>query len=187
MKLGIREILFFIVMLGVLGSAYFFVFSKANDKRKALEADTLIKQRDLDNVHNATSGVNDRARKITELESAIKFFNSKLPAQREVDTILQQVAQTSQAAGLVTQTVKPSKSEANAHYSEEPIELTLTGSFEGFYQFLIDLEKLPRLTRVLQMKLSKINDHEGKMTAHLTLSIYFVPDTTGDGATAAAQ
>jgi type IV pilus assembly protein PilO len=187
MKLGIREILFFIVMLAVLGSAYFFVFSKANDKRKALEADTLAKQRDLDNLHNATSGINDRNHKIAELESAIKFFDGKLPPQRDVDTILQQVAQTSEAAGLATQTVKPSKSETTAHYSEEPIELSLTGSFEGFYQFLLDLEKLPRLTRVTQMKLSKIDERKGQMTAHLTLSIYFVPDTSSGGATAAAQ
>jgi type IV pilus assembly protein PilO len=187
MKLGIREILFFVVMLGVLGSAYFFVFSKANVRRQALEADTLAKQRDLDTLHTATSGITDRARKIQELESAIKFFDSKLPPQRDVDTILQQVSQMSQADGLATKTVKPSRSETTANYSEEPIELILTGTFEGFYQFLIDLEKLPRLTRVTQMKLTKINDVEGQMTAHLTLSIYFVPETQNSGATAVAQ
>lgn len=187
MKLGAREILFFAVMLGVLGSAYFFIFSKANAKRQLLEADTLAKQRDLANLRIATAGINDIDRKINELEAAIKVFDNKLPAQREVDTILQQVSQTSQAAGLITRTVRPDHSVVAANYSEEPIVLSLSGSFEGFYQFLLDLEKLPRLTRITQMKLNKINDAEGQMTADMTLSIYFSPDTSDSGTTAAAQ
>jgi len=186
MKLGVREILFFMVMIGVLGSAYFLIFSKANAKRQTVQADTLSKQRSLSDVHTATAGIKDLNRKIDELEKAIKFFDSKLPQQREVDTILQQVSQISQSAGLVTKTVKPARSETTANYSEEPIELVVSGNFEGFYQFLLDLEKLPRLTRVTQMKLTKINDHEGQMTADLTLSIYFAPDAQS-GASASAN
>jgi type IV pilus assembly protein PilO len=176
MKLGIREILFFMVMLGVLGSAYFLVFTKANARRDALRQDTILKQRELSDLHTATMGVNDLNREIDDLQSAIKFFDSKLPAQREVDTILQQISQISTQAGLITRTVRPNKAEATANYSEEPIQLTLAGSYEGFYQFLFDLEKLPRLTRVTQMKLTKNYDHEGQMTADVTLSIYFAPD-----------
>jgi len=174
-------------MLGVLGSAYFFVFSKSNARRQALEADTLIKERDLQTLRATTSGIDDRNRKLKELEGAIKFFDGKLPVAREVDTILQQISKISQADGLSTKTVKPAKSETTAHYSEEPIVLVLTGSIEGFYQFLLDLEKLPRLTRVTQIKLSRISDTKGQMTANLTVSIYFVPDINGNGSTAAAR
>jgi type IV pilus assembly protein PilO len=115
-------------------------------------------------------------RKIDQLEQAIKIFDNKLPAQRDVDTILQQVSQISQSAGLTTRTVKPAKSETTANYSEEPIELTVSGDYKGFYQFMLDLEKLPRLTRVTQMKLTKMNGDSGQMAADVTLSIYFAPD-----------
>lgn len=181
MRLGLREILFFLVMLGVLGSAYFLIFSKANAKRNALEADTISKQQALANLQTATVGISDVNRKIDDLEKAIKFFDSKLPPQREVDTILQQVAQISQASGLITKTVKPSKSEITASYSEEPIELVLAGDFKGFYQFLLNLEQLPRLTRITQMRLTKINEQEGKMQADMTLSIYFAPESQSGG------
>jgi type IV pilus assembly protein PilO len=187
MKLGIREILFFMVMLGVLGSAYFFIFSKANAKREAWEADALAKQRDLSNLKTVTAGISDVSRKINDLEAAIKIFDGKLPQARDVDMILQQVSQISQSCGLVTRTVRPDRSITTANYSEEPITLSLTGSFEGFYQFLLNLEKLPRLTRVTKMNLTKINDTEGQMTAELTLSIYFNPDTDGPGASASAR
>ena len=184
MKLGIREILFFIVMLGVLASSYFFIFSKANARRTALQADTLAKQRALADLHTATAGIKDINNKIDELEAAIKVFDSKLPQQREMDTILQQVTQLSQSAGLLTKTVRPTKSVTAANYSEEPIELSLSGNFAGFYQFLLNLERLPRLTRVTQMKLERMNDQDAQMTAELTLSIYFAPDVSSASASA---
>jgi type IV pilus assembly protein PilO len=176
MKLGIREILFLCVMLGVLASSYFLIFSKGNAKCLALTVDTLKKRQALADLRTETTGISDMNRKIDELQSAIQIFDSKLPAQRDVDTILQQITQISQSAGLVTKTVKPAKSETNANYSEEPIDLTLSGSFEGFYQFLLDVEKLPRLTRITQMHLTKLDNREGQMTADLFLSIYFAPD-----------
>jgi type IV pilus assembly protein PilO len=187
MKFGIRELLFILVLLGVLGSAYFFIFSRANARIAALDGDTLSKQRTLADLKNATSGIEDMGRKIDEIQTAIEYFHNKLPPQREVDTILQQVSQISQSSGLATHTVKPDKSTTNANYSEEPIELSLSGSFEGFYQFLLQLEKLPRLTRLTQMRLTKIDATQGQMTAELTLSIYFAPDSDdGGNATASA-
>ena len=59
------------------------------------------------------------------------------------------------------------------------IELSLQGDFNGFYSFLLQLEKLQRITRVTQMNLQKINDRDGEMTAQMTLSIFFEPDTGG--------
>ena len=53
------------------------------------------------------------------------------------------------------------------------------GDFNGFYAFLLQLEKLPRITRVSQMKLEKISERDGEMTAQLTLSIFFEPETGG--------
>ncbi len=55
--------------------------------------------------------------------------------------------------------------------------MSLQGNFNGFYSFLLQLEKLQRITRVTQMDLQKINDRDGEMTAALTLSIFFEPDT----------
>jgi type IV pilus assembly protein PilO len=176
MRLGAREILFLMVILGVLASSYFLIFSKANAKLQATKDDTLAKQHALADLRTETTGIVDLNRKIDDLQAAIKIFDSKLPAQRDVDTILQQISQISQSAGLTTRTVKPAKSETTANYSEEPIELTLSGDYKGFYQFMLDLEQLPRLTRVTQMRLTKINGTEGQMTADVTLSIYFAPD-----------
>ena len=74
---------------------------------------------------------------------------------------------------LQTKTIKTLKSERNGGYSEQPIQMTLSGDFHGFYAFLLQLEKLSRITRVSQLKLDKITTKEGEMQAQMTMSIFF--------------
>ena len=101
-----------------------------------------------------------------------------------MDKILKEVWQMAEANSLTTRTVKTQKSERGPSYSEQPITMTLAGDFTGFYSFLLQLEKLPRITRLTQMKLEKINERDGEMTAQLTLSIFFEPDQASNVAAA---
>ena len=86
---------------------------------------------------------------------------------------------------LTTRTIKTMKSQRGAAYSEQPIEMSLGGNFTGFYEFLLQLERLPRLTRINQLSLDKITGKEGEMEAKLTLSIFFEPENSGGSAASA--
>jgi type IV pilus assembly protein PilO len=176
MKFGLRELIFVKLMVGLLLASYFIVFAKATEKKKALFADIQAKEAALANLKQSTIGIDDLGKKIDELQKAITFFEGKLPQEREVDKILREVWQMAETNSLQTRTVKPSKTERGASYNEQPIEMSLAGDFTGFYSFLLQLEKLPRITRLMKMNLQKINEHDGEMTASLTLSIFFEPD-----------
>ncbi len=179
MKLGLRELLFCAAMLGLLAASYFLVFTKQDGKRQAKvqERDNMLAA--LHDLDRAKASVNDVDRKIKELQAATAFFESKLPQAKEMDKVLKEIWQLADANGLRTQTVKTPKSQKLAGYSEQTLELNLAGDFPGFYEFLLQLEKLPRLTRVSKMNLTKITDKDGEMQAALTMSIYFEPDTDG--------
>jgi type IV pilus assembly protein PilO len=173
MKLGIRELLFFALMLGLLGCSYVFVFKPAAEKRLARQAETDAKRQALVNLKQSTAGIQDLERKIDEVEKAIKFFESKLPQEKEIDKILREVWQMAEQNALQTRTIKTLKSERNAGYSEQPIQLSLAGDFQGFHAFLRQLEKMSRIVRVNQMKLEKVTARDGEMQAQLTITIYF--------------
>ena len=175
MKTGARELIFLAVMIGLLASSYFFVFNKANQKRLALQREILTKQSALANLEQATIGIDDLNNKIDEVQKAIRVFEGKLPAEKDVEVILQEVWRMAEANALQQRMVKPLPIEKFASYCEQPIQMTFSGDFNGFYSFLLQLEKLPRITRVTQMKLEKINDHDGQMQAQMTLSIFFDP------------
>lgn len=187
MKLGFRELIFLCVMVGLLACTYLFVFKKSAERRAELRAEIGRKETSLANLKQATAGVDDLNKMVTDLEQAIRFFDSKLPQEREVDQMLKEVWQMAEANQLQTKTIKTMKAEPNASYNELPIQLALSGNFYGYYAFLQQLEKLPRITRVTQMNLSKINDRDGDMQAQMTLSIYFEPANKSAGAVAAAQ
>src|SRR5437870_4160986 len=156
MRFGLRELIFVGLMLGLLGCTYVFVFKKANARREQKLAEIESMDKSLTNLRRATAGIDDMNRKIGELQQAITFFQSKLPQEKEIDKILKEVWQMAEANSLQTRTVKTLKSEYGTSYSEQPIQMSLSGDFNGFYAFLLQLEKLPRITRVTQMKLEKI-------------------------------
>jgi type IV pilus assembly protein PilO len=184
MKFGIREIIFIVVMLGLLGCSYFLVLTKAQQKVQAQERKIEEKQKALADLERATAGVADIDRRVADLQEAIKFFEKKLPQEREMDLILKEVWQMAEQNHLTTKTIRTMKSIRSSSYSEQPIEMNLAGDFSGFYEFMLQLERLPRLTRVQNLTLDKINGQEGGMEAKVLLSIFFEPET---GTTASAQ
>jgi type IV pilus assembly protein PilO len=176
MKVGIRELIFVAVMAaGVLLSVLYF----RGEARKlaSAEADVTQKETQLENLRKATAGIENLDAKIVELQKAIVFFESKLPQNHEVGKVLDEVSNVATANSLETRSFKPLPAEPNANYNEQRIEMTLSGDFNGFYSFLLQLEKLPRITRLMQMKLDKINDRDGEMIAKVTLSIFFERDS----------
>ena len=176
MKLGLREIIFLAVMIGLLGSTWWFVFKKANERRQALESDIRAKQTALENLRTATTGIDNISNKLADLQKAIAFFEGKLPQEREIDKIVGDIAKIAQANKLNCKSIKTLKIERTPHISEQPIELVLEGNFSSFYEFLLQLEKLPRITRTVQMSLDKISDRDGEAEAKLVISIFFEPD-----------
>jgi type IV pilus assembly protein PilO len=185
MKFGIREIAFIVVMVGLVAAIKLLVWDKAQSKIVGMERKTEERLKALGDLERATSGVSDVDKKVAELEEAIKFFEKKLPQERDIDQILKEVWNMAEANQLTTKTIKTMKSQRGAAYSEQPIEMSLSGNFSGFYEFLLKLEKLPRLTRINQMQLDKMTGRDGEMDAKLTLSIFFEPDNGGNTAASA--
>ena len=180
MKFGVRELVFVAAMLGLLAASYLLVFKKATARRDKIEAEIVTKQKALADLDRATAGVSDVNAKIEELQKAIVFFEGKLPQEKEIDKVLREVWQMAESKQLTIKTIKTLRSERSTNYSEQPIEMSLSGDFkDSFYAFMLQLEQLPRLTRVTRMELKKINDRDGQMEAQVTLSIFFEPETGG--------
>lgn len=176
MKFGVREIAFVAALLALLGCCYFFLFKPANEHREALRSEIREKQQELDDLRRATAGVKDLETRIDDLHRAITFFESKLPHEKEMDKVLKEVWKLAESNALQARRIRTLRSTKAAGYSEQPIELAIAGDFAGFYQFLLQMEKLPRIVRVRTMDLQKITDREGSMEARIEISIFFEPD-----------
>lgn len=179
MRLGIRELVFVALMVGMLACTWLFVFRPDGEKRAAIEQEMASKRKALTDLRASTAGIKDLEQKIEELQKAIHFFEDKLPKQKQVDSILDGVTTQARQHRLNTRTFKPLKIENYANYSEQPIQMTLSGDFKGFYAFLLDMERLSRIVRIHSMKLTKMSSKDGDMEADLTISIFFERDAGG--------
>lgn len=178
MKIGLREIIFFKLMLGLLLAAYFFGFRRMEAKTAAYEQQTVTKQQRLADLARASRDIDDIADRVKKLEQAIQLFEKKLPEEQALDTILLNVTQLMEDHKLTGRSFKPNpKTIAGPNYREKQIEVTLSGHFYGFYAFLADLERLERIIKITDMKLTKIDDVDGQMRAVMKLSIFFDPAT----------
>lgn len=176
MRFGTRELLFLVVMLALLGSAWIFVFKKADERIEALNADTLSKNQKLQELRSASARIADMNRKTVELQEQIKDFESKLPRHKDVEQIVEKVTQQARVERLEVVKMQSLQSEKSAGYNEQQVKLIIKGNFMSFYKFLIEIERMERITRVNQMKLTKISESDGSMMADMTLSIFYQPD-----------
>ena len=51
--------------------------------------------------------------------------------------------------------------------------MKLVGNFNSFYSFLLEMEKLPRIMKLRELKIQKEKDGEGRIAAEFIVSIFF--------------
>ncbi|MEM1209987.1 MAG: type 4a pilus biogenesis protein PilO [Planctomycetota bacterium] len=180
MKFGFRELLFVALLVAMPVSAYFYVFKPRAETIQKVNADTQHKRAKLAKLDEvmASHKIHGLGVEIEKLAQAIELYEQRLPQREEVDGILEDVWRVAVANKLEPLSVRTQQVIGTATYSELPIRMKIKGDFDGFYQFLLDVEKLPRITRLPDLKLtkSKDKDTEGQMVAELTLSIFFEGD-----------
>jgi len=167
---------FVLLLLGMPAAAYFFVFEPRNQQIAEAEKEVRAKQAKLQKLEQATKSFDDLGAEIDELKAAINTIEQQLPAQREVDVILREVWELAAKHKLRPNSVRPDKPIEQQHYTELPIKLVIVGDFDGFYEFLLAVEDLPRITRMPEMKLQTLQGPDvadGSMKADLVLSIFF--------------
>lgn len=185
MRLGIREVIFLLLLLAVPVAAYLLVFKPRNAQIAEARQEIAQKQAKLSQLARATRDIEDLGHEIDRLAEAIQVFEEKLPAEREVEVVLKEVWELAAKNRLTPRAVRTDKPLPTSQYIELPIKMTIVGNFDGFYSFLLELEKLKRITRMPRMELKKVTDGEGQMEAEVVLSIFF--EAPGGAAEAASK
>lgn len=175
MKLGIREILTFALVLLIPVMSFLLVFRPQNQAIDAALSEIGHKRDVLERLRTETSRNADLAAANEQIAERIRKDEARLPSSKGVDQIVKQVSTLAVDSGLAPPTLKSLKPLQAAVYWEQPLELSTSGTFRGYYEFLRRMERLPRLTRVVDMEIKRGNVTAGdpEITVKFTLSIYF--------------
>lgn len=175
MRIGLRELIFFLLLLGMPVAAWFYVYKPHNEQIAQARQEIRNKQQKLHELEQATMRIDDLGEEIDKLTEVIKQFELRLPEEKEVEVVLKEVWETASQRGLNPRSVRTDKPIKSDRYTELPIKMIIVGDFDGFYEFMLDVERMSRITRIPEMKLKKLATAEGEMEATFTLSIFFEP------------
>jgi Tfp pilus assembly protein PilO len=117
--------------------------------------------------------IEDLEDEIAQLEGALAYFDDRLPEEREIDVILREVWLIAKAKSLAQRVMRTQTSTETPRCNAQPISMTLEGPFEGFYEFLLGLEQLPRITKIRRFEVAKSPEADGAIQAELLVDIFF--------------
>lgn len=176
MQFGTRELVLFLTVLLLPVVSYFTIFQPQNTRIDAAKAEITHKQDMLTQLRRETARSKDLEAVNGSLQERIGEIEARLPTNKEVDQIVRQISQLAVEVGLQPPSLKSDKPLAAARYREQPLIIETKGSFNGYYQFLLALERLPRITRLVDMKITEARQDDTEVKAEFTLSIYFRED-----------
>ena len=173
MQFGPRTLIFVILLLAMPIASYWFLFKPLDERVAAAKAEVQDKTQQLRSLRSALAGSSGMKGEIDELRKAISFLESRLPEEKEMDKVLKEVWQLAEKHNLITKSVRSLKVTQGTNYSEQPIRMVINGKLrDGFFPFLWEVEHLPRLTKISEMKIDA-DEKTGKVTVDFVLTIYF--------------
>ena len=173
MTSGSRKIVFFILIVGLAYVSYAYMIKPANLHLNQARVQVEQKRSKLSELAEATAAADDLNKQLERVKDAIRVFESKLPPRSAIDTVLTDVTLIARKQGLVSKKIRALKSKDSNGYIEQPLEMELHGSFNSYYSFLLELERLDRITKIRELTLKKKSKYEGQTEAKFVMSIFF--------------
>ena len=178
MTSGSRKLVFFILLLALVYVSYTYMIKPANQHLAQEKVKVEQKRAKLLELNKATAAASDLQSQLKKVEEAITVFESKLPPCSDIHRILEDVTKIAQTHGLTPKTIRALAAKSNRGYVEQPLKMELDGNFNSYYAFLLEMEKLDRITKIRELSLKKKSKTEGQTEATFIVSIFFQNSST---------
>jgi len=100
-------------------------------------------------------------------------FEERIPAGPQLGGFLEELARLAKKHDLQSDTIQPGEAVRLAEVNALPIIIKVRGSFAGLHALFQDMERMPRLTRVEQLKAVSDPEHPGMVAAELNVKVFY--------------
>jgi len=187
MKFGLRETIFVALLMSLPVGAWWFIFRPQNIRNDEMIKQIEVKQEKLRAINQVTGTIGDLQKEILARKEAVKYFQKRLPNEKEMDKVLQEIWRLAEENQLTTKSIRPLTRSGKASLAaadgprEQPIAVQLEGNFTGFYKFLQALENQPRIMRIHKLQLAtNEKDNTGQVQASFEMYVFFEQEGKGE-------
>jgi len=140
-------------VLGVLAGAWFGWAPQLDELESQKREEGRLKDDWLSRKKKAVN-VDAYRTQLSEIERALNALLRQLPNTSEIESLLTDINQAGLGGGLRFQLFRPQPERKKGFYTELPITIKLTGSYNDFGAFASDIAKLSRIVTLNDITIS---------------------------------
>ncbi|THU00682.1 pilus assembly protein PilO [Lampropedia puyangensis] len=150
-----RLFLFFFVAIFVAVLLWFLWLSGFRDELDASRATELSLRQDFSRDYKKAINLDALKKQKEQVIEYVNLLEKQLPNQAEMAALLSDINQAGIGRGLQFDVFKPGAPQVKEYYAEQPIEISVTGSYDAIAQFASDVAHLSRIVTIGDLDLSK--------------------------------
>lgn len=164
----------------IWGGGYYFLLNDKKVELEALEQKEVELKKAFETKQAKAANLEAYKEQLAEMKVMFASMVEQLPKKSEVPDLLVDVTRTGLINGLEFELFQPQGERPIDFYAELPIQMTVTGNYHQFGEFVSGLAALPRIVTMHDLKLGPLSEKTGKMTMNLTAKTYRYFDESDD-------
>ena len=150
-KLAIMGVM--VLVVAVLDWTY--LYGPSQRALTDLQAEVSQRRTELDSKRSKTNARAALERDLRDLGAELKRAQARLPDQREIANLLDNVAASGRQAGLEITLFRQKPEVLHDFYAEVPVEMQMRGTYQDVALFLDRVKRLDRIVNVANIQLTK--------------------------------
>lgn len=170
--LPIKIIAILLLCALVWGGGYYFLLKDKKVELESLEQKEVQLKQEFETKQAKAVNLEAYKEQLAEMRVMFASMLEQLPKKSEVPELLVDITRTGLINGLEFELFKPEGERPVDFYAELPIQMTVTGTYHQFGEFVSGVAALPRIVTLHNIKMGPLNKNTGKMTMDVTAKTY---------------
>lgn len=134
------------------------------------------KEAQLAQLQQEVNELEEVRRNSPEIERQLLELNKRIPTQPEVPTLVVQIEEIADAAGVTQVSIEPGPPQGGGEFSVQPITMSFEGTYDQLQEFLLRTRNLARLVTVNSVSYEEAEATTAEPTIEQTLQVVIEAD-----------
>ncbi|MGI8859325.1 MAG: type 4a pilus biogenesis protein PilO [Rubrobacteraceae bacterium] len=161
-------ILGILIIVVLIVGYYFLLLSPLRQEYADRVQERSDKQAQLQQVQQEVAELEEIRRNAPDIERQLLEFSKRIPTQPEIPTLVVQIEEIAQLAGVTQVSITPGAPEpppGGGDFQRIPITMSFEGTYEELQDFMLRLLDLARLVTVNQVTYEEVEQEQGEASS----------------------
>lgn len=151
----IRTIVMSLVFVVTIIAGYLFDLSDAWDAMSTVQQQRIDLEKTFENAQHKVANLDAYKEQVRLVENELQKLTQQLPQNNEEAGLLEDISKEASLSGLQFVSIIPGKEQTKEFYVENPIELTLSGSYNGLGEFVSTISNMQRIVTFHEFSITR--------------------------------